>query len=121
MAAAPLRCRLADLEPTGARGVVLGEGPSARHIVVVVGGGGGDGALVRAYENSCPHLRMPLETVPDRFLDAERHYLVCSMHGARFAVADGYCVSGPCQGAWLRAVPVTVEGGEVRLAAIPTG
>jgi nitrite reductase/ring-hydroxylating ferredoxin subunit len=59
---------------------------------------------------------MPLETFPDRFLDAERRHLVCSTHGARFAVTDGYCVSGPCRGAWLRQVAVEVLDGQIRLA-----
>src|SRR5258705_313796 len=44
-----------------------------------------------------------------------RHFQ-CSTHGARFRIADGYCVAGPCQGERLAAVAVTVEDGVVRLA-----
>jgi len=40
----------------------------------------------------------------------------CSTHGARFRIADGYCVAGPCRGERLSAVAVRVEDGVVRLA-----
>ncbi len=106
-----LLCHLDDLAPTGAKGVTLGQGRDALEIVVVR-----DGTVVRAYENSCPHLHMPLETVPNRFLDETGRHLVCTTHGARFSITDGYCVSGPCQGSWLKALEITVTGTDVRLA-----
>jgi nitrite reductase/ring-hydroxylating ferredoxin subunit len=37
------------------------------------------------------------------------------MHGARFRIADGYCVFGPCLGKSLAAVPVAVVDGMVVL------
>ncbi len=104
-------CRIEDLEVTGAKGVTLGQGRDALEIVVVR-----DGARVLAYENRCPHLAMPLETVPDRFLDQSGAHLVCTMHGARFSVADGRCVSGPCKGDRLRAIDIEVTATQVRLA-----
>ena len=105
-------CSLADLDATGAKGITLGEWPKAREFVVVR-----DGAAIRAYKNRCPHNSGTLETVPDRFLDAERENLVCSTHGARFRIADGHCISGPCRGEGLVEVAITVVDGEVRLAA----
>ena len=105
-------CRLADLAATGAKGVTLTSSCGTRRLVVVC-----DGAHVRAYDNNCPHLGMPLEILPDHFLDETRENLVCRTHGARFAVADGYCISGPCRGAWLRTVPVSVRDGEILLEA----
>lgn len=107
-------CRVADLEATGAKSVSRGRWPEVPDIVVVR-----DGNAVRAYENACPHIGTPLETVPDRFLDQEREHLVCTIHGARFRVSDGYCVRGPCRGDALKAVAVVVEGDEVRLAPLP--
>lgn len=104
-------CRLADLEATGAKSVSRGRWPEVPDIVVVR-----DGDAVRAYENACPHIGTPLETVPDRFLDQERAHLVCTIHGARFRVSDGFCVRGPCRGDALKAVAVVVAAGEVRLA-----
>ena len=110
--AASFLCRTTDLDRTGARGVTLGARPNVRDIVVVR-----DGSTIRAYENRCPHLGTTLETVPDRFLDAEKSHLVCTVHGARFRVADGVCVWGPCYGDALRPVAVVLEGDVVRLAA----
>ena len=75
------------------------------------------GERVLVYVNSCPHIGLPLEAVPDRFLDRKREMIVCAAHGARFRVLDGECVSGPCIGEALEAVPVTIADGEVRVPA----
>ena len=103
-------CSIADLEATGAKGITLGEWPKAREFVVVR-----DGDQIRAYKNRCPHNSGTLETVPDRFLDAGRENLVCSTHGARFRLADGLCITGPCRGEALTAVEIEIVAGEVRL------
>lgn len=103
-----LLCRIADLDATGAKGVVLSDG---RDIVVVRSETG-----VFAYMNSCAHQAVPLEMFPDRFLDADRRHLVCTAHGARFRVEDGVCVYGPCIGKRLAAVPVDIRDGIVELA-----
>lgn len=104
-------CSVADLDATGAKGITLGEWPKAREFVVVR-----DGDTIHAYKNRCPHNSGTLETVPDRFLDANRAYLVCSTHGARFRVSDGYCISGPCRGEGLISVAIVIADAEVRLA-----
>ena len=49
------------------------------------------------FVNSCPHLGLPLETFPDRFLNAMGNALICSAHGAQFD-ATGACFAGPCSG-----------------------
>lgn len=64
---------------------------------------------LHVYVNACPHLGLPLEMVPDQFLDADGRYLVCSAHGARFRLEDGRCVSGPCSGEALESVPCEVD------------
>ena len=43
---------------------------------------------VHVYVNSCPHIGLPLEPLPDRFLDAKRQHIICSAHGARFRIED---------------------------------
>jgi nitrite reductase/ring-hydroxylating ferredoxin subunit len=50
----------------------------------------------RAYKNSCPHLGIQLEMMPDQFLDTTHSLIQCSMHGALFRIEDGLCISGPC-------------------------
>ncbi|MCC6919574.1 MAG: Rieske (2Fe-2S) protein [Alphaproteobacteria bacterium] len=101
-------CRLSDLEPTGARGVVLADG---RDIIVVRSDDG-----IRAFTNACPHQGVPLETFPDRFLDADRKLIVCSAHGARFRPADGLCTAGPCRGKHLPGIPIVIVDGAIEMA-----
>lgn len=67
------------------------------------------GRQVWVYVNSCPHIGVPLDPVPDRFLDAKRQVILCSTHGARFRIEDGFCVTGPCYGQSLEAVPARVD------------
>ena len=104
-------CSFVDLERTGAKGLTLGQPPDGREIVVVQTIDG-----VRAYANRCPHMYSTLETFPDRFLDEGREHLVCSTHGARFRVADGTCVAGPCKGDSLERVDVIIDGPHILLA-----
>ena len=64
---------------------------------------------VFGYVNSCPHVGLPLDPAPNRFLDAKKAHIVCSAHGARFRIEDGECFSGPCYGESLEAVPVRID------------
>lgn len=105
-------CTVESLADRAARGFVVGSGSTRRDIVVVRVDG-----VISAYRNACPHQGVPLETFPDRFLDASGRHLVCSVHGARFRVADGYCVSGPCRGQSLVCEPIEVKDGLVLLGA----
>lgn len=100
-------CRDDEIGEGEARGFLVGEGAARRDVILVRRGG-----LLRAYVNSCPHQGTPLETFPDQFMDADG-LLVCSTHGARFRVEDGFCVSGPCAGKMLQAIVFTVDDGAV--------
>ena len=104
-------CRLEEIPEGAARGFPPAPGGFTGLVAVRRDG------VVRVYVNSCPHLGVPLEAMPDRFLDGRREHLVCSVHGARFRIADGHCVSGPCAGDVLEAVPVRLEDGEVLVPA----
>ncbi|MFO7763632.1 MAG: Rieske (2Fe-2S) protein [Wenzhouxiangellaceae bacterium] len=75
----------------------------------------------RAWLNVCPHQGRSLNWAPDKFLVDPAGRLVCAAHGAVFDPADGACVSGPCQGAALRAVEVSEAHGEIRCAPEPPG
>jgi nitrite reductase/ring-hydroxylating ferredoxin subunit len=105
-------CPLHELDDPGARGFVMGEGDWPLRGFVVR-----RGALLRAYVNHCPHAGFPLNASPDAFLAPGAPVILCSMHGALFDVETGACISGPCEGLSLRALPVQVEGGYVMLAA----
>lgn len=100
-------CRSADIEEGRARGFVVGEGAQLDLILARRGG------VLLAYVNSCPHQGVPLETFPDKFLTTDGSQFICSAHGARFRVEDGFCVGGPCEGKSLRALAFSVIGGDV--------
>jgi len=74
-----------------------------------------DGDRVRAWLNVCPHAGRRLDWAPGRFLKSKEGHLVCASHGASFSLENGVCVAGPCRGASLRAIEVTVQGDEVFL------
>ncbi len=68
---------------------------------------------LRAFVNLCPHARRPLNYLPHRFLDRDKHQIVCTGHGARFDVDTGECVSGPCVGARLWKLDLEVRNGSI--------
>ncbi len=68
---------------------------------------------VRGYINSCPHTGVPLEWVPDQFLDADGSFIECATHGALFTIEEGKCVSGPCAGDRLQPVRLAVADGVI--------
>lgn len=105
-------CSVADLDAHGgARAFTVGSGDwPLRAFVVRVG------ADVRGYVNRCPHAGHPLNLRPHKFLTPDGTLLLCSSHGALFEKQTGYCVAGPCTGASLRPVPLTVAAGYVMLA-----
>lgn len=73
------------------------------------------GDEARAYLNICPHAGRRLDYAPGKFL-VRNGTIICAAHGATFAAESGDCTNGPCRGDRLRAVPVSVVDGEVRLA-----
>lgn len=70
---------------------------------------------VRAWLNVCPHAGRRLDWAPGKFLKSREGWLVCAVHGASFELAEGVCVAGPCRGAHLRAIAVSVREGDVWL------
>ena len=74
----------------------------------------GDDDEVVAYENYCQHWT---DVRLDKGSGAmvRNGELVCQKHGATFQTDSGYCDFGPCEGAVLPDVDVTVEGDAVYL------
>jgi nitrite reductase/ring-hydroxylating ferredoxin subunit len=105
-------CRVEDVPEGGGRGFRFGSGPDLESLFVVKLDG-----VLHAYVNSCPHIGTPLNFLPDRFFDRDGRHLLCSTHGARFRVADGFCIAGPCAGKNLAPVTIRIDGGEVTLVA----
>jgi nitrite reductase/ring-hydroxylating ferredoxin subunit len=71
-----------------------------------------DGRVV-AYLNRCAHVPVEMDWQPGEFLCDERRWIVCSMHGAAYEPASGYCVSGPCRGRQLLTLAVHEADGQV--------
>lgn len=102
-----LLCHLHELPEDSARGFPQDD----RNLFVVRKHG-----QVFVYVNSCPHIGIPLEFLPDDFLDNEKRYIVCANHGALFEIENGDCIAGPCAGQALEAVPFTLDpDGAIRL------
>ena len=71
------------------------------------------GSEVYIYRNSCPHVGLPLNLVPDQFLDYDKRYIQCTSHGAIFEINTGKCVAGPCINESLEPIPCFIKNGNV--------
>lgn len=72
---------------------------------------------VHAYWNNCPHLGIPLNWMPEKFLDLDGALIQCSSHGALFQIESGECIAGPCIGDHLKPVALRVEGNKHYIVA----
>ncbi len=72
-----------------------------------------DGVPV-AYLNRCLHVQAEMDWQPGEFLDHDRRFIVCSLHGATYEPASGRCVGGPCGRGRLLPVTVREHDGVVR-------
>ncbi|MBS0562266.1 MAG: Rieske 2Fe-2S domain-containing protein [Proteobacteria bacterium] len=102
-----LLCRIEDIPDGGSRGFPPPPGGFTGLFAIR------QGERVLIYVNSCPHLGVPLDWAPDRFLSADGSLIVCATHGAEFAIADGRCLRGPCRGERLEAVAAEIRDGAV--------
>ncbi|WP_119460612.1 Rieske 2Fe-2S domain-containing protein [Rhodospirillaceae bacterium SYSU D60014] len=101
-------CRLGDLAEGETKGFSVETSDGPQEIFLLRRNG-----RVIGYVNSCPHLRSPLDWVPNRFLSADGRHVLCATHGALFRIEDGYCVAGPCAGASLTQVELRLRGDEI--------
>jgi len=104
-------CSLAELVDGRSRGFdPLGEGRDTMFVVR-------RGEAVYGWRNACPHYdyaRMAWKK--DEFLNSDRTQILCGAHGALFTIETGLCVSGPCEGASLTSVRLTLRDGMVFIA-----
>ena len=70
---------------------------------------------VYGYVNSCPHRGTELDWQAGEVFEETGLYLMCATHGALFEPDSGLCVGGPCQGARLRQLAISVSGSDVVL------
>lgn len=100
-------CTIEDIPDGGAKGFGPPDGGFTGLFVVR------RDADVFVYVNSCPHIGVPLDWSPDRFLTADGSRILCATHGAEFGIADGVCLRGPCFGDRLEAVMIQIKDGVI--------
>jgi len=71
-----------------------------------------DGRVV-AYLNRCVHVPTEMDWQAGEFLDLDRRWILCSIHGATYEPADGRCVAGPCGRGRLTPIEVHEVDGQV--------
>lgn len=65
------------------------------------------------YLNRCVHVPVEMDWQPGEFLDMDRRWIVCSIHGATYEPTDGRCVAGPCGRGRLTALQLAESDGQV--------
>ncbi len=70
---------------------------------------------VHGYLNRCAHVPVEMDFELGEFLDHDRRYLICSVHGALYDPADGSCLLGRCQGRGLTRLTLLERDGAVYL------
>lgn len=61
------------------------------------------------YLNQCPHAGLNLEWLPDDFLDNDKEFIQCAVHGALFVIETGECAGGPCNGKPLKTIRLETD------------
>jgi nitrite reductase/ring-hydroxylating ferredoxin subunit len=69
--------------------------------------------VVYAYLNRCAHRAVELDWTEGDFFSADKEFLVCATHGARYHPVTGACAGGRCNGLGLTALAVGVTGQDV--------
>ncbi len=102
-------CASADLVERGRAWVwdVLEYGRPARAFALRF-----EGSVV-AYMNRCLHVPTEMDWQPGEFLDHDKRYILCSIHGAAYEPRDGRCVGGPCGRGKLTTLALAEEAGQV--------
>ncbi|MGO8918700.1 MAG: Rieske (2Fe-2S) protein [Stellaceae bacterium] len=73
---------------------------------------------IYGYINSCPHQGVNLDWERNQFLDANRTRLICGKHGALFDIETGNCVDGPCRGARLEPIRLSIVDGDICVSGV---
>ncbi len=71
-----------------------------------------DGEVV-AYLNRCAHVPTEMDWQEGEFLDRDKQYIMCSIHGAVYDPRSGRCVTGMCGRMGLTKIAVSEREGQV--------
>ncbi|MCR5867005.1 Rieske 2Fe-2S domain-containing protein [Aquincola sp. J276] len=106
---AQLLCDAAELQERGQARVfdLLLHGAPARGFAMRF-----DGRVV-GYVNRCVHVPTEMDWQEGHFLDMDKRWILCSIHGAAYEPADGHCVGGPCGRGRLTPIRTEESDGKV--------
>jgi nitrite reductase/ring-hydroxylating ferredoxin subunit len=104
-------CAQSDIPQFGGKEFIIGSGKRPFRMFILR-----DYNEIKAYINGCTHFTgTPLN--PNKvgnFLDANDQTLIyCGVHGSRFLISTGACVSGDCDGEGLQPVPINIKDGQI--------
>jgi len=68
---------------------------------------------VHAYLNRCAHVPTEMDWQEGEFLDGDKQYIMCSIHGAVYDPKTGRCVMGMCGRMGLTKIQVEEKEGQV--------
>ena len=68
---------------------------------------------VFGYLNRCVHVPTEMDWQEGEFLDTDRRWILCSLHGAHYDPTTGQCAAGPCGRGRLTPVPCHEQDGQV--------
>ena len=119
--------RPSDLSPTtvrvaGAAELAVGE---SRTFSFERGGRTTEGFILRhslghfAYANVCPHWYVDLDLGFGEFYNESLDRIFCRNHGALFLPTTGECTAGPCVGASLEKLKLSLEGPDAIVTVEP--
>ena len=103
-------CKTSDIKDPGSKGFEFKLGQKNYSIFVVH-----KNAEFFAYYNICPHTGANLEWQEDQFLDLDNALIQCTTHDALFIIDSGKCIAGPCIGDTLKAIPLSIQSGNLHL------
>jgi nitrite reductase/ring-hydroxylating ferredoxin subunit len=68
---------------------------------------------VVAYLNRCVHVPTQMDWQEGEFLDMDKRWIICSIHGAHYEPETGQCAGGPCGRGRLTPISVEERDGQV--------
>jgi nitrite reductase/ring-hydroxylating ferredoxin subunit len=68
---------------------------------------------VVAYLNRCAHVPTEMDWQAGEFLDSDKRFIICAIHGAAYDPLDGRCVTGMCGRRGLTSLQVQEREGQV--------
>ena len=98
-------CDLEDISEGSAKSFLIEIDGSKKEVFIVR-----KADQVFGYLNWCPHNQVLIDQIPGQFFNHDKTYLQCSKHGALFRIDDGFCVKGPCEGEYLKALDSYILG-----------